>query len=348
MLGSGVALPRHRRFADELHFAATVDGWRLALHRHRPPRAGSPSPLPVVLRGGYACNRYFLDYDERHSLARFLARTGFDVWVLEPRGCGVSHPGPGCARPRSWTFDDLAGFDLPAAVGHVAAMTGRDVTWVGHSMGGLLLYAYLGRGAEHAHRLRAGVTIASPVVFPATSATLFRDIGLFLLSLPLSEVIYQRWVLTALWTLVGWSSALRVGMNPENVERQVIGQALRLFIENVPRAKLRQLALWACDGAFCSADGRVDYRAALGRVTTPILAIAGSADRLATPAAVRRALDHLPVPPAAYLEFGRAHGHSTDYGHVDLILGRAAPAEVFPAVAAWLASCGATAPVGPT
>ena len=133
-------------------------------------------------------------------------------------------------------------------------------------------------------------------------------------------------------------------MNPENVERHVIGHALHLFIENVQRAKLQQLALWALEGAFCSADGRIDYRTALNQVTIPILAIAGSADRLATPAAVRRALDHLRVPPATYLEFGRAHGHSTDYGHVDLILGRAAPTEVFPVVASWLGSLSGSQP----
>ena len=38
-------------YADEIHFASTADGWRLALHRHR-PRAGGPA-TPVLLCGGY-------------------------------------------------------------------------------------------------------------------------------------------------------------------------------------------------------------------------------------------------------------------------------------------------------
>jgi hypothetical protein len=41
---------------------------------------------------------------------------------------------------------------------------------------------------------------------------------------------------------------------------------------------------------------------------------------------------------ASYLEFGRRNGHSVDYGHVDLILGRTAPEEVFPPIAAWLST----------
>src|SRR6516164_5017650 len=134
--------------ADELHFAHTPDGWRLALHRHAagPPELG----LPVILCPGYACNRHFIDWDAEYSLARFLARRGFDAWVIELRGRGLSHPTPACAAPRTWTFDDLALHDVPTAVRHVARMTRRRVAWVGHSMGGMLLYASLGGpgGAE--------------------------------------------------------------------------------------------------------------------------------------------------------------------------------------------------------
>lgn len=317
--------------ADEIHFARTPDGWRLALHRHTV--RGGP---PVLLCGGYACNRFFIDYDERYSLARFLARAGFDAWVVELRGRGLSHPTRLCARPRAWTFDDLAGVDVPVAIEHVAAVTGRRVAWIGHSMGGMVLYAWLGRQGGRPHPVHAGVTIASPVFFPPASSILFHRLGAALLGIPLGDTIPQRWVLAGLWGLASRSDALEVGMNPANIDREVVGRALRRFIGNAPRLKLQQLARWALEGTFASVDGRIDYRAALGGVMTPLLLVAGSVDRLATPTAVRRALDHLPASSASYLEFGRAHGHSIDYGHVDLILGRAAPAEVFPAVARWL------------
>jgi len=319
--------------ADEVHFARTADGWRLALHRHRPRTPGAG--LPVVLCSGYGCNRHFIDYDERYSLARFLAGRGFDAWVLELRGRGLSHPTPACVRPWTWTFDDLARVDVPAAVARVAEVTGRRVAWVGHSMGGMVLYACLGCDPTAAGMVAAGVTIASPVVFPPVSATLLARIGQLLLHVPVGDTVPQRWVLGALWHLVGESDLLAVGMNPGNVERREVGRALRRALSDVSRAKLRQLAAWAVGGGFTSADGRIDYRAALARVATPLLAIAGSADRLASPPAVRCGVER--AGAAEYLEFGRAHGHAVDYGHVDLILGRAAPAEVFPAVAGWLA-----------
>jgi len=319
--------------ADELHFATTPDGWRLALHRYRPRGAGSR--MPVLLCGGYGCNRHFVDAAEPYSLARFLARGGFDVWMVELRGRGASHPTRGCARPGAWTFDDLARTDVPAAVAYVAETTGRRVAWVGHSMGGLVLYACLGTRRDVADLLVTGVTVASPVRFPATSQSLMVRIGQLLLHVPIGDVVPQRWVLGALWHLVGPSS-LAIGMNPANVDRAAVGRALRRSMSDVSRWKLQQLAGWSLEGVFASVDRTTDYRAALAHVTTPLLVTAGSDDRIATPDAVRLALEHLPAGVASYAEFGRAHGGGVDYGHVDLILGRAAPHEVFPAIARWL------------
>jgi predicted alpha/beta hydrolase len=321
--------------ADELHFAHTPDGWRLALHRHAagPPELG----LPVILCPGYACNRHFIDWDAEYSLARFLARRGFDAWVIELRGRGLSHPTPACAAPRTWTFDDLALHDVPTAVRHVARMTRRRVAWVGHSMGGMLLYASLGGPGGAELPIVAGVTLAAPVAFPPVSSELLARLGRLLLDVALTETIHQRLALGVLWQLVGRTAALGIGMNPANVDRRVVGAALQHALCNVSRAKLRQLSDWSLTGRFASVDGRVDYRAALAHITTPLLVVAGTADRLATPATVERALAHLPPRTATYLEAGRGQGFSVDYGHVDLVLGRAAPAEIFPAIADWLA-----------
>ncbi len=320
-----------------MHFAPTTDGWRLALHRHR--ALGVPGP-PVILCGGYACNRHFIDFDERHSLARYLARHGHDAWVLELRGRGLSHATPGCIEPYSWTFDDLAAVDVPSAVAYVARHTQERVAWVGHSMGGMVLYAFLGSGSPLASRVRAGITLASPVVFPRAASPLSHWIGSQILRLPSPRTIPQRWPLIGLWLLLASSPALSIGMNPENVEPEVLGTALRRSMSNVPRAKLDQLARWALQGTFRSVDERLDYRASLRRVTTPLLVVAGSADRLATPECVQAALDDLPPARTTYLELGRRYGQVADYGHVDLILGRRAPEEVFVALADWLSHAG--------
>jgi pimeloyl-ACP methyl ester carboxylesterase len=317
----------------QVEFARTPDGWDLALHHYPVEDAMGP---PVVLCGGYACNRFFLDFDDRYSLARFLARRGFDTWVLELRGRGYSEPAgnPGAA----WTFDDLVRFDVPAAVAHVRARCrGRRPVWIGHSMGGMVMYAALGQAPELAESVAGFVTMASPVAFPPVASHLAQRLGRLLLLLPGPGRLPQQPVLRALWLVIGWSSrAAEIGMNPANTDQRAFGRALQRFICNVPRIKLQQLVGWSLTGQFRSVDGQVDYRANLERITTPALIIAGAADRLAPPEAVGLAYDRIRSPVKVYREFAAGAGDASDYGHVDLIFGRRAPEEVFGTISSWL------------
>lgn len=317
-----------------IEFARTADGWDLALHHYVGTRADLP---PVILCSGYACNRHFLDFDDRYSLARFLARRGFDTWILELRGHGLSEP----AEPRrlSWTFDDFVQHDVPAAIAYVRDHADRLPVWIGHSMGGMVLYATLGQNQGVAASLAGLVTMASPVAFPPVASRMMRSLGQLLLAVPFPDRLPQHDALVLLWSMIGWSAgAAAVGMNPANMEPGVFTRALRLFMCNVPRAMLRQLAEWSLSGQFTSCDGRVDYRANLRRIAAPALIVAGAVDRLAPPETVRFAFDRISSESKRYREFGLHHGDSIDYGHVDLIFGRRAPEEVFATVADWIES----------
>src|SRR4051812_9240061 len=77
--------------ADEVLDVVTEDGHRLALH-HYPPKQPRPGDFPVVLCHGLGANRFNLDFDSRYSLARYLQGRGYDVFVLELRGSGLSAP----------------------------------------------------------------------------------------------------------------------------------------------------------------------------------------------------------------------------------------------------------------
>jgi len=317
----------------EIRYVPTTDGWALALHRYHASAAGAPA---VILCSGYGCNRHFIDFDERYSLARFLARRGFDAWVVELRGRGMSRALPGCPRPRSWTFDDLVRIDVPAAIQFVQQQVGHPrLCWIGHSMGGMVIYAYLGL-ARDGGMLAGAVTLASPVGFPRMASQLMRQLGGLLLALPFPESIPQRAVLGVLWQLVGRTRALEVGMNPDNVDRAVVGKALRRSICNVPRAKLLQLSRWSLHGGFASNDDSIDYRQNLRHVRTPMLTVAGACDRFASPENVGIAYDLLASTRKRLVVLGKAQHFSTDYGHVDTIFGRRAADEVYPLVADWI------------
>src|SRR6476619_1116703 len=93
---------------DELYRVPTDDGASIALGRYH-PRGPRRFAEPVLLCHGLGANRFNLDFDERYSVARYLARRGFETWVLEMRGRGEAG-----FHARSTSFDEQAEHDVAA------------------------------------------------------------------------------------------------------------------------------------------------------------------------------------------------------------------------------------------
>eukprot|EP00291_Cryptomonas_curvata_P011844 CAMPEP_0172189260 /NCGR_PEP_ID=MMETSP1050-20130122/22418_1 /TAXON_ID=233186 /ORGANISM="Cryptomonas curvata, Strain CCAP979/52" /LENGTH=153 /DNA_ID=CAMNT_0012863921 /DNA_START=321 /DNA_END=779 /DNA_ORIENTATION=+ len=129
---------------------------------------------PVILCHGAFANRVTYDLGAgRPSLAVFLAERGYDVWALELRGHGrsqkppwlqnVLHQGfnvPNGDAEGSWSVMAYIQHDLPAAVDYVRSRTGAArVHWVGHSMGGIVVYSWLAFAPHHADAFASVVTV---------------------------------------------------------------------------------------------------------------------------------------------------------------------------------------------
>ena len=67
-----------------------------------------------------------------------------------------------------------------------------------------------------------------------------------------------------------------------------------------------------------------------------MLAIAGDRDEQCPPDAAERTLAALGSPRRELRVFGPDHGHADHYGHFNLVVGRRAPAEVFPCIDTWM------------
>ena len=80
------------------------------------------------------------------------------------------------------------------------------------------------------------------------------------------------------------------------------------------------------------------FKAHLDKISTPMLFLAGAGDRTATPDSVKYAFDRVSSNDKTFRVFGRAYGGQCDYDHVDLVLGKHAPQEVYPVVEEWLAA----------
>jgi predicted alpha/beta hydrolase len=310
---------------DDLYRVPTPDGASIALGRYH-ARGDRKFLTPVVLCHGMGANRYDLDFDERYSLARFLARRGFETWVLELRGRGMA------GKPLEATFDDQARDDVGTALRTVlSAGHARDALWVGHSKGGLVAYAHLARAPRAP--IRAIASLGTPVSFEA-------QVGVkhFLKAVAPAfklKVIPLRWA-TRLVAPVGippWPIGPYLA-NADNMEPQVIRQAIANVTADVLGGVGRQFQRWVLSGRFDGEDG-FDYRAAMKSVTIPVLLMAGLKDLLAPPASVLAAKELL-GGTVEYVLLARSHGFSADYGHGDLTLGKNAPDEVFPRVAEFL------------
>ncbi|CAN6457267.1 unnamed protein product [Victoria cruziana] len=131
----------------------TGDGYILSLQRvNAPPHATLRRPekpgRPVLLQHGIVMDGMaWVINGAEQSLAFQLADGGFDVWIANSRGTrfsrGHNHLSDTDSKYWSWTWVELADFDLAANVDFVYNQTGQKIYYVGHSLGTLIMLVSL-------------------------------------------------------------------------------------------------------------------------------------------------------------------------------------------------------------
>jgi len=311
----------HERFAartdsappDRVYYRAS-DGWESPLW-HYPARPGT-SGEPLLLAHGLGLSHQSLDFRAGQSLARAAWRRGYDVFLLGHRGdrqaVRPAHAGP-------YDFDDLVDHDVPAAVARVRELTGaRRVLWIGHAMGGQLVYGHLARGGGH--EIAAAVTLCAPVCFQVPESTA-RIAALAAHLLPPDWQLPIRALQRALVPLDQppvWRGLAADASGPELRGVMLDG------VEDLHTGVVRQVARWVASGQLCDRDDRFDYLAALRGVRVPTLVVACAGDDICPPSSARPAADTLPPEYGSWLQLGG------DWGHLDPLVGRRAPQELFP------------------
>jgi len=303
----------------------TADGTLMSLIRHGDASASSA----VILCHGFIQNARAWSVPSR-SLIDALVSDGHAVYAINLRGRDF---GERKARARidhdlKVTVDE----DAVAAVDAVAARH-KHVAWVGHSMGGLI-------GAtlpvDTARRLRAVVAVGTPLT-------------------PGRPRLRNRAVVTAL-TAFG----RRLGKRGIPFDGRRYGQGFLVGqrLLDHPASTYTPLPLWR-PGSFADADlrhtlthafdndshhvladlvdmmasggaraGRLPVRERLQLVTAPMLAIGGTDDTLAPADTVAALLQQTSAPSKQFVK--------VDAGHIDLIIGAAAPSAVWAPTRAFL------------
>ncbi len=313
-------------------------GHHIALYHHPPElqRYGEP----VILCHGLGANRFNMDFfddgvsGDRMSLARTLARAGFDVWVLETRGHGRATVPKGA----DWTLDDEVEQDVATAIETVLDLTAaKRVLWVGHSWGGILQYFFFAKAHPLTSRIAGVVAIGSP-------GTISHQKYLRALRAP-------GWVLAHLFRRplpLAWLGRLGVPISSWlNLFPKILLSKIaplddpllrRLFAslaEDIPPGIIRLMLSWVRSGGLHSMDG-TKLEDGLENLKVPTLLIAGSKDSLAPPRAVKFVADRVGSEDVQFVVMGKDRGCDVEYGHGGLLLGRQAPDEVFPVVERWL------------
>ena len=231
----------------------------------------------------------------RRGLADLLDSRGYDVWLADLRHHGASDREP---KPRTWRFEDCILRDAPALVARVASETiGAPIAWIGHSFGAVIGLCWLARQEPPPPEVAAVVGLGTP---GPSALGVRRRAGAFGMMM-LSRILRQFPART-----------LRLG--PENEAAHVFGDWMS----------------WNVRGRWLGRDG-FDYLAALPRLRTPYLAVAGQGDHLmAPPNACHEVFEKVGT---AHKKFVVAGPHLT---HSGLLIDPKARERCWPAVADWL------------
>ena len=239
-----------------------------------------------------------------------------------------------------WSVDQHIQYDVPAALRFVREQTkSGKVHWIGHSMGGMIMFAYLGRNPEKTtQELRSFVAIAVPMVM------------LHPLNDPLSTLLRQEKALKIGSWIVGSSAPATLGAifgdldlpkdrlfyNSDNVDDSVLRALFQKAEEEISPRQWKQLFDMMRSERFRSLDKKIDYTEALSSVKVPTYMLVGTVDNLSAPGDVRHVYRQLTVPDKQFRLFGHINSHRNNYGHNDIIIGRHSAEEVYPTILRWL------------
>jgi pimeloyl-ACP methyl ester carboxylesterase len=330
----------HSAPSAQRQFARTRDGWRIALHRYLPPDGAHATP--VILCHGMGSNRFNLDGPRRNSLARFLHARGYDAWLIELRGAGESRRRLRLPPvPRSWSFEDYVHHDVPAALRLVRRETGAErVLWVGHSLGGMVAYGVLMTPVGDA--IAGAVTLASPGMTDVGHERIDRFAALRVLlrlAPPMIPVRVAAWLgapLAGPLARVGRQPIADLAWHPDNLDLDVMRFMMRHGVEDISRALLIEFARWYDARRMSDRYDLYSFSDHLERIRAPMLVVAGAKDRLTPPEDLRCVAERIGSADKRLVVAGRDTGFAHDYSHVDLVLGRHAPDEIYPLVGDWL------------
>jgi pimeloyl-ACP methyl ester carboxylesterase len=315
--------------ADEIHSVTTEDGWVVKLYRRKP---ASGDGEPIFLCHALATNHLNYEFPIGNSLVDALTEAGYECWTMDMRG-DRNCPPPKGVRRSSATVDDYLHKDIPAALAFIREKTGYEqVHWVGHSMGGMLFYAY--QAVYGGENIASATTMGSPIGFKNTK---IRNAAWFAFLSAMCPALLSG----AIRGLAPFSPLFRpqmpgLPMNWDNLHPDMDAQAFFNLLEVVPGGVAKQMNRWAVTRDWKMNDGTLDVPAELRKGTVPLLAFFAPLDPFVNMADAEDFMDNLPADDKAMVVLSKEEGCAKDYNHCDIPFSPNADVEVFIHVIEWV------------
>ena len=354
--------PSRATSQGEIFTVNTADGWTLVAHRFRPKTAvPKPGAAPIILCHGLSYNALFWTLDANCNFPDYLSKLGYDVWVVDLRGCGLSRKwvwklddapnqiigdalrrmskgklgsgGYATIDPKfaDWSLDHHIFYDVPALVTLVKHHTKADeVTWVGHSMGGIIALAHLSRFKNPG--IGKLVTIGSQFTMPEGRLMIeFASEMMAAREGQLTGKLVGRDVMNQ-----GKTSVDNLFFNVKNTPPKVY-EALSGWAKDIPAiALMRQYMTLSETGILWDSRRKFDYSKAAANIKVPILVTCGASDQFAPPESQKYLFDHVGSTDKTLVIFGKAQGFAVDSGHDDTLVGNTSREQVYPLIERWI------------
>jgi len=329
---SGIVRKRH-------YWTLTSDLRKVNLYRY--DNIWGKKDVPVILVPGWTENHLIFDSSDSisdRSIAKYLAEDMRDVWIVELRTHDTDGD-PGTAQENEehmnkfWDFDKTyVKKDLVAAINFIKWKTGEESFVIGgHSMGGSIAVAYAEiLGQENFAGL---LTIGTPVkpmpvpdAFKLLRALYCDEEGQVRLLAPVNFDPNNDLLIKLM--LADMATYNEGGATEWWLNWQYIGT-----LNDEPAGVCVDL-WWGMDQDlhenWLDPEG-YDYTSHLPDITVPVLCIGGLQDEMALPEQVEALCDEGGVSSV-----DKTLNMFEGFGHVDLLIGKNAPTEIFPVIRDWL------------
>jgi pimeloyl-ACP methyl ester carboxylesterase len=176
----------------EEHTVITDDGYILTLFRVPGSSSNPPAPnKPVVfLQHGLEDIADVWIWNTAFSPCFFLVNAGFDVWLGNSRGSvhSLGHTdwdSDSDSEYWQFTWQQMAEFDIPAMITYTLLQTKKTtLTYIGHSQGGLIMFAHLAEHPEFIDNLSLVIGLAPAISLKNTEISVLSVFELNDQSLP--------------------------------------------------------------------------------------------------------------------------------------------------------------------